>query len=274
LVEGVDCSLLNVLRPEVKVVPMSERRLKGYRVRSKRPVKNGMALHVGYWKLENNAGSFTQDYVENLGVTEVVASFLLRNSIDIMIFQAKRLDQFADKFDKMINELNEPNLPRTSLTQNRGKWSTKLVTIAKKLKSVQSDDESKPLLNGTVTLRADDSLSYIIAINNEVVQLSDSNDMVNSSINLSVLITDEKKKSLTLGFSSKSNPDILVNGSPSTDDYGPAEASVKSISTIRSTLRYDQHVELLRNDLIPKEWNTTNRVSCSKPELTEVTIES
>ena len=87
MVEGVDCSLLNVLRPEVKVVPMSERRLKGYRVRSKRPVKNGMALHVGYWKLENNAGSFTQDYVENLGVTEVVASFLLRNSIDIMIFQ-------------------------------------------------------------------------------------------------------------------------------------------------------------------------------------------
>ena len=98
--------------------------------------------------------------------------------------------------------------------------------------------------------------------------------MVNSSINLSVLISDEKKKSLTLGFSSKSHPDILVNGSPSTDDYGPAEASVKSISTIRSTLRYDQHVELLRNDLIPKEWNTNNRVSCSKPELTEVTIES
>ena len=75
----------------------------------------------------------------------------------------------------MINELNEPNLPRTSLTQNRGKWSTKLVTIAKKLKTVQSDDESKPLLNGTVTLKADDSLSYIIAINNEVVQLSDRN---------------------------------------------------------------------------------------------------
>ena len=47
------------------------------------------------------------------------------------------------------------------------------MTIAKKLKTVQSDDESKPLLNGTVTLKADDSLSYIIAINNEVVQLSD-----------------------------------------------------------------------------------------------------
>lgn len=87
LVEGVSCEHLGLLRPEVKVVPVSERRMKGYRMRSKRPVKNGMALHVGYWKLENNAGSFTQDYVENLGVTEVVVSFLLRNSIDIMIFQ-------------------------------------------------------------------------------------------------------------------------------------------------------------------------------------------
>ena len=83
------------------------------------------------------------------------------------------MDQFADKFDKMINELNEPNLPRTSLTQNRGQWSTKLVTIAKKIKTMNSDDESKPLINGTTTLKADDSLSYIIAINNDVVQLSD-----------------------------------------------------------------------------------------------------
>ena len=87
LVEGVSCADLDLLRPEVKVVSTAERRLKGYRIRSKRPVKNGTVLHVGYWKLESNPGSFTQDYVENLGVTEVVASFLLRNSIDIMIFQ-------------------------------------------------------------------------------------------------------------------------------------------------------------------------------------------
>lgn len=87
LVEGVSCADLDLLRPEVKVVSTAERRLKGYKIRSKRPVKNGTVLHVGYWKLESNPGSFTQDYVENLGVTEVVASFLLRNSIDIMIFQ-------------------------------------------------------------------------------------------------------------------------------------------------------------------------------------------
>ena len=89
LVEGVSCADLDLLRPEVKVVSTAERRLKGYRIRSKRPVKNGTVLHVGYWKLESNPGSFTQDFVENLGVTEVVASFLLRNSIDIMIFQVK-----------------------------------------------------------------------------------------------------------------------------------------------------------------------------------------
>ena len=47
------------------------------------------------------------------------------------------------------------------------------MTIAKKIKTMNSDDESKPLINGTTTLKADDSLSYIIAINNDVVQLSD-----------------------------------------------------------------------------------------------------
>merc|ERR1712106_80946 len=184
LVEGVSCEHLGLLRPEVKVVPMSERRMKGYRIRSKRPVKDGMALHVGYWKLDNNAGSFTQDYVENLGVTEVVVSFLLRNSIDIMIFQAKRLGQFADKFNKMINELNEPNLPRTSLTQNRGTWKAKLVTIAKTVHT--SDDESKPLLNGTVTLKTDDTIAYVIAVNTDVVELTESTDMVNSLMKLSI----------------------------------------------------------------------------------------
>ena len=79
----------------------------------------------------------------------------------------------------MINELNEPNLPRTSLTQNRGTWKTKLVTIAKKVKTVNAttseSDESKPLLNGTVTLKADDAIAYIIAVNTDVVELTDRN---------------------------------------------------------------------------------------------------
>ena len=96
--------------------------------------------------------------------------------------------------------------------------------------------------------------------------------MVNNVIDLSVILPDEKSKKMTLGFSSKSKPDILVNSS-SNNDYSPSEATVKSLSTIRSTLRYDQHVELLRNELIPHEWNTNHRVAVTKPELTEVTIE-
>ena len=50
--------------------------------------------------------------------------------------------------------------------------------------------------------------------------------MVNNVIDLSVILPDEKSKKMTLGFSSKSKPDILVNSS-SNNDYSPSEATVK-----------------------------------------------
>ena len=84
------------------------------------------------------------------------------------------MSQFSEKFDKMINELNEPNLPRTSLTQNRGTWKTKMVTIAKsRVKDVEQNEEAKPLLNGA--LKTDDTVSYIIASNSDNVKLTQRN---------------------------------------------------------------------------------------------------
>ena len=47
-----------------------------------------------------------------------------------MIYKGKRLSEISAKFGEMISELNEPNLPRTSLTGNRGNWTTRLVRIA------------------------------------------------------------------------------------------------------------------------------------------------
>ena len=41
-------------------------------------------MRIGHWRLEDK---FTQDYVENIGVKEVVVSYLLRHNIDIMVFQ-------------------------------------------------------------------------------------------------------------------------------------------------------------------------------------------
>ena len=75
---------LELLVPEIKVVVPKERKLKPYKVISKSPTPGGAVMRIGHWRLEDK---FTQDYVENVGVTEVVASFLLRHSIDIMIFQ-------------------------------------------------------------------------------------------------------------------------------------------------------------------------------------------
>ena len=84
LVNGITCETLEILRPEVKVVTTSEKRLKGYKVIPKPIIPNGMSHPNSVWRLRN---SFTQDFVENLGLTEVIASFLLRHSIDIMVFQ-------------------------------------------------------------------------------------------------------------------------------------------------------------------------------------------
>ena len=84
LVNGITCETLEILRPEVKVVTTSEKRLKGYKVIPKPIIPNGRVIRIGFWRLGD---SFTQDFVENLGVTEVIASFLLRHSIDIMVFQ-------------------------------------------------------------------------------------------------------------------------------------------------------------------------------------------
>ena len=143
------------------------------------------------------------------------------------------MDEFADKFDKMINELNEPNLPRTSLTVDRGKWTTKLVTIAKRADtsgrtSGLRTDEFEPLLNNrssTVTLTTDDSVSYIIASNQETVEF-ETPEGVNGSINLKVNMADEGKRQLTLGFTQKAKPDILITQNPA-NGYGPTEAVVK-----------------------------------------------
>ena len=55
-----------------------------YKVIPKPIIPNGMSHPNSVWRLRN---SFTQDFVENLGLTEVIASFLLRHSIDIMVFQ-------------------------------------------------------------------------------------------------------------------------------------------------------------------------------------------
>ena len=41
----------------------------------------------------------------------------------------------------------------------------------------------------------------------------------------------------------------------------------------RPVKKFDTNLEALRNDLIPREWGTNNRVSCIKPEYAEISID-
>jgi len=78
-------------------------------------------LRIGYFPLGD---SFTEDYCTNIGVKEIICSFLLRQSIDIIFFCGANLRSIYDSFTNVINELNEPNLPRVCLTPDRGTWKT------------------------------------------------------------------------------------------------------------------------------------------------------
>jgi len=282
LVNGITCETLEILRPEVKVVTTSEKRLKGYKVIPKPIIPNGRVVRIGFWRLGD---SFTQDFVENLGVTEVIASFLLRHSIDIMVFQGKRLAEFPEKFNQMISELNEPNLPRTSLTQNRGKWTTRLIRIASRQSShptpptspteSSQTGETKPLLSAGTQV-VSDSTSFIIASNLESIAFI-TDEIYSDLLHFRLCQFDDKmtsnnlEKSISLGFSSRVIPDILI--SPNLNQSYTTDGLIKTKLEIKSTKKFDTNLEALRNDLIPREWGTNNRVSCIKPEYAEISID-
>jgi len=284
LVNGITCETLEILRPEVKVVTTSEKRLKGYKVIPKPIIPNGRVIRIGFWRLGD---SFTQDFVENLGVTEVIASFLLRHSIDIMVFQGKRLAEFPEKFNQMISELNEPNLPRTSLTPNRGNWTTRLIRIASRqsshptpptspTESIGKAAETKPLLSGSGTQVVSDSTSFIIASNLEQIEFI-TDEIYSDLLHFKLChpsdekMTSVENKSISLGFSSRVIPDILI--SPNLNQSYTTDGLIKTKLEIKSTKKFDTNLEALRNDLIPREWGTNNRVSCIKPEYAEISID-
>lgn len=188
----------------------------------------------------------------------------------------------------MISELNEPNLPRTSLTPNRGKWTTRLIRIASRQSShptpptspTESNNskaaETKPLLSGGGTQVVSDSTSFIIASNLEQIEFI-TDEIYSDLLHFKLChpsdekMTSVENKSISLGFSSRVIPDILI--SPNLNQSYTTDGLIKTKLEIKSTKKFDTNLEALRNDLIPREWGTNNRVSCIKPEYAEISID-
>jgi len=191
----------------------------------------------------------------------------------------------------MISELNEPNLPRTSLTPNRGKWTTRLIRIASRqsshptpptspTESIGKAAETKPLLSGGGTQVVSDSTSFIIASNLESIEfITDEiySDLLHfklchqSDEKMTSETLEKKTEPISLGFSSRVIPDILI--SPNLNQSYTTDGLIKTKVEIKSTKKFDTNLEALRNDLIPREWGTNNRVSCIKPEYAEISID-
>ena len=200
--------------------------------------------------------------------------------------QGKRLAEFPEKFHQMISELNEPNLPRTSLTPNRGKWTTRLIRIASRQSNQPTPPtsptsesgnaaETKPLLSGGTQV-VSDSTSFIIASNLDSIEFI-TDEIYSDLLHFKLCQSDEKmtsdnlEKSISLGFSSRVIPDILI--SPNLNQSYTTDGLIKTKLEIKSTKKFDTNLEALRNDLIPREWGTNNRVSCIKPEYAEISID-
>ena len=53
---------------------------------------------------------------------EVICSYILRNSLDLVVFSGKSLRDCKDDFNEVLSELEDPNIPKIKLTSDRGKW--------------------------------------------------------------------------------------------------------------------------------------------------------
>ena len=70
-------------------------------------------------------------------------------------------------------------------------------------------------------------------------------------------------------------PDILVNPITSPKYSGDGIVKIKTDKIgWKSLLKYESNVDSLKNNIIPVEWGTNQRISCFKPEYTEVSIDT
>ena len=119
----------------------------------------------------------------------------------------------------MISELNEPNLPRTSLTINRGTWVTRLVRIAQSadsevvLQNGAEEETTRLLTNSLVCLN---NMSYIIAVNQDTIRFIDDNQIYSDVLKFHVLALSNDSENISIGFSKRVQECLFLNQLPHT----------------------------------------------------------
>lgn len=263
---------LNLLRPEIKAVENLRKQSKPI---SRNPRLSGV-VRIAYFPLGDH---FTDDYCSNVGVTEVICSFLLRHSIDAVFFTGRHLSDIFSSFGRLVNELNEPNLPRISLTPDRGQWTTMLLPVGVACNSSNQSGATTPSTNHnsetqsllqsaspSLLSHAPSGASVIYAFNSHSVSL----ETVSSDLGTVSIKPLDHTKYLILSFTNSKTADLLI-GQKLTKGFSDSGAiKVKNELNFGIAQKFEPNPENLRSMLIPTAWDTHQRISPFKPEYLEL----
>lgn len=206
---------------------------------------------------------------------EVICSYILRNSLDLVVFSGKSLHECKDDFNEILSELEDPNIPKIKLTSDRGKW--KVVPLYSKglFFPIYRCYKDRFLGKGDT--------ASLIALNLEKIILSEESEEV-LRIQLSTFFTHQHE--LTLSHSTSSSPSLLISKnhiSPTTSKSGQTAYSDTGVIKISSSLlsskfspngpKYESNLENLKSSYIPASPSSpVGRITTLKPEYLELNL--
>ena len=204
----------------------------------------------------------------------MICSFLLRHSIDLVIFCGKNLDEISKEFADVINEINEPNLPRVSLTSDRGKWSTGKIpvpvcTSGMSTPSGNPDSETQSLLqsNSSTTGTTFSGNHYIYAFNESAMKIDNSGDSIRIQA-----IESRSDRTLVLSPLLSQKPEILTCAKLAKGYTDSGNIKIRNDLDFSIVQKFESNPENLRSNLIPTIWDPQQRISSQKPELVEIQL--
>ena len=215
---------------------------------------------------------FASEYCSNIGVREIICCFILRQTIDLIFFTGHHLAEISPAFQTLINELNEPNLPRVSLTPNRGSWLTLVgsSTPTPNQSPGEISESEKLIPNGI----SNEKTAFVSAYNSETISM----EMAENLMKLSLL--DQSENVYTISFDKAVQPDILVTpknprNSPASNfhvkGYSDSGAvKLRSDHKFTTVQKFETNPENLRSEFIPYSWETNQRISKIKPQFLEI----
>jgi len=238
---------LDLLRPEIKCIKKPDAAIAiSCNPRSKN------IFRVGYFPL---GSEFDRSYCKAIGVKDVICSYILRNTIDLIVFTGEQLEECKESFSEVLSELEDPNIPKIKLTRDRGKWKT----VPLKLEGENN--------NSTISF---------VAFNCEKIELLEERSSV-LRLKLSSFFSNQQV--LTLSHSTSFSPSLLVSKSHVSPSSYSDTGAIKLSSILLSSKispngpKYESNLENLKSSYIPTSpGSPVGRITSLKPEYLELNL--